>query len=455
MRRTPILALIAVLAAHAGPARKDVGYRGIWYYNQATTDEDYLYKYAGGLGTFPQTHMPMAVYSKEANKTFFCYGGTPLGRNTLVIEVSYYDHATKMVPRPTILLNKKTDDAHDTPTIALDGEGYLWVFSNAHGTWRPAFVHKSKKPYSIDEFELIKEVNFSYLQPWYFAGKGFLLLHTIYSPGRNLFWMHSPDGVTWTERQPLARFGEGHYSTSWRHGDRIGMAINYHPHGTGLNFRTNLYYLETADFAKTWRTADGKTLQTPLTDRENPALVQEYESKGLLVYLKDLEFDEAGRPVILYITSRGWKPIAESDPRTWNTAQWNGKTWDIRPVTVSDDNYDFGPLYIERDGTWRIIAPTDPGATPHTTGGDVVMWTSRDRGKNWTRVKQLTRGGRTQHSYVRKPLNAHPDFYAFWADGEGRRLSESHLYFTDREGSHVWRLPPVMKGEFAKPEIVY
>jgi len=28
------------------------------------------------------------------------------------------------------------------------------------------------------------------------------------------------------------------------------------------------------------------------------------------------------------------------------------------------------------------------------------------------------------------------------------------LYFTDREGSHVWRLPTQMDGDAAKPEIV-
>jgi len=51
-------------------------------------------------------------------------------------------------------------------------------------------------------------------------------------------------------------------------------------------------------------------------------------------------------------------------------------------------------------------------------------------------------------------VNAHPDFYAFWADGHGRRPSESRLYFTNRGGDHVWRLPTSMTGEFAKPDIV-
>ena len=57
------------------PQPKDDGYRGIWYYNQATKDE-YKYKYSGGMATYPQQHAPIAIYSPQANKTFFCYGGT-------------------------------------------------------------------------------------------------------------------------------------------------------------------------------------------------------------------------------------------------------------------------------------------------------------------------------------------------------------------------------------------
>jgi hypothetical protein len=126
-----------------------------------------------------------------------------------------------------------------------------------------------------------------------------------------------------------------------------------------------------------------------------------------------------------------------------------------RPFTTSDHNYDHGSLYIEPDGTWRIIAPTEPGPQPWTTGGEMVLWTSRDQGATWTKVKQLTRDSRFNHTYARRPVNAHPDFYAFWADGDPLAPSESRLYFTNRNGDHVWRLPPEMDGENAKPEVAW
>lgn len=56
--------------------------------------------------------------------------------------VSYYDHRTGMVPRPTVLLDKETDDAHDNPVLAIDGEGYVWVFSNSHGVERPSYIRR-------------------------------------------------------------------------------------------------------------------------------------------------------------------------------------------------------------------------------------------------------------------------------------------------------------------------
>ena len=94
------------------------------------------------------------------------YGGTTARSGTdkqeLLHMVSYYDHVTGKVPRPTILLNKKTNDAHDNPTIAIDDQGYIWIFSASHGTGRPSYIHRSKKPYSIDEFEQILTTNFSY-----------------------------------------------------------------------------------------------------------------------------------------------------------------------------------------------------------------------------------------------------------------------------------------------------
>ena len=439
----------SITVGKAGSLPRAEGYQGIWYSVGATNDE-YGYKYSGGLGTYPSNMVPMAYYAPAARKTFFVYGGTKgIGKSKPLLEmVSYYDHETGAVPRPTVVFEKGTLDAHHNPTISLDPQGFIWIFMSSHGG-RDGFIYKSRAPYSIDAFDRIEQHEFTYPEPWYVSDFGFLFLFTKYTAGRELYWRTSHDGMTWSDDQKLAGFG-GHYQVSWMQGRKCATAFNYHPPVGGLDARTNLYYMDTVDQGRTWRTAAGAPLDVPVNALHNPALVHDYQSEGLRVYLMDLNFDANGNPVILYILTRGYEPGPRNDPRTWTTARWTGERWDIRPVTTSDHNYDCGSLYIEDDGTWRIIGPTEPGPQPYCTGGEIAMWTSADQGQTWRKVRQLTHDSPRNHTYVRRPVNAHPDFYAFWADGNPLKPSESRLYFATKAGD-VFVLPDVMTQEFERP----
>jgi len=431
------------------------GYRGIWYSNQPSEDQ-YRYKYSGGLGTYCAKHIPHCFYAPEVDKTFFVYGGTKgVGVEKPLLEmISYYDHKTGMVPQPRIVREKGTADAHHNPTISIDKDGFIWIFMSAHGG-KDGFIYRSSKPYDIEAFVLIDQQEFTYPQPWYIEDFGFLFLFTKYTAGRELYSRTSRDGVHWGEVRKHAGFA-GHYQISRTHENKCGTAFNYHPPKPklGLNSRTNLYYMETGDFGDTWKNAQGEILKTPLSEPQNKALVHDYDSEGLLVYMKDINFDENGYPVILYLVSKGYESGPENDPRTWTTARWTGENWEIRPVTTSDHNYDMGSLYIEPDGRWRVIGPTEPGPQAYCTGGEVAMWVSKDKGNTWEKTRQLTANSERNHTYVRRPVNAHPDFYAFWADGDALKPSESYLYFTNKEGDAVWRLPHKMTNKFEKPEVI-
>jgi hypothetical protein len=453
-----LFALSGTIDQQAARAVKTNGYRGIWYSNQPTGDA-YAYKYSGGMATYPQQHAPIAIYAPEVEKTFFVYGGTAENEQRLLHMVSYYDHRTHTVPRPTRLLDKETSDAHDNPTLSIDADGYLYVFSNAHGPVRPTFIHRSRQPYSIDAFDRLPAPYFSYSQPWRLADR-FLFLHTRYEErGRSLYVMASADARAWSKPQLFARMQEGSYQVSWSDGKRVAMAFDLHPEDpdeSGLNRRTNLYYAETTDGGASWQTAAGVDLDLPLRSPRNAALVHDYASERRLVYLKDLTWDDDGSPVVLFLLARDHRPGPDGGPREWQTARWDRQaaTWVIRPMTTSDHNYDHGSIFIEPDGRWRVLAPTDPGRYPWGTGGDLVLWESRDRGATWSRLEQVTHGG-SNHSYARRPLHAHPDFWALWADGNPLAPSESALYFTDRDATHVWRLPTHMTGDTAKPEVVW
>jgi hypothetical protein len=380
--------------------------------------------------------------------------------------VSYYDHTTGMVPRPTILLDKKTSDAHDNPVISVDDEGYIWIFSTSHGTSRPSYIHKSRKPYNVDTFDLVNPTkiengrnvpmtNFSYMQPWYLKDKGFVCFFTRYKypVDRTICFMTSRDGVEWSQWLRLGAIDKGHYQISAAGKSKAGSAFNYHPAGKGLNWRTNLYYIETSDLGKTWQSVNGQNLELPLTKPQNPALVHDYQTEGLNVYLKDIRFDSQDNPIILVVTSKGYESGPKNDPRTWTTARWTGSKWQIRPVCTSDNNYDMGSLYIEDDKTWRIIGPTETGPQPYNPGGEMAMWITPDEGATWKKIKQLTKNSLRNHTYARRPVNAHPDFYAIWADGHGRKPSQSTLYFCDKKGN-VRVLPREMTGDFVKPKLL-
>ena len=444
--------------------RPDDGYRGVWYMNQPTGDA-HRYKYSGGLGTYCDYHQPLAVYDAEANKTFFCYGGAAADSNERLWHmVSYFDHASGLVPRPTILLDKQTGDAHDNPVLAIDGAGHIWIFSSSHGLGRPSYIHRSRRPRDVGEFELIEATrrdgerdvpldNFSYPQFWYDRQRGFVSFFTRYGypAARTSCLMTSPDGVRWSEWRRLAAIGEGHYQISAVGPTKAAAMMNYHPAGKGLNWRTNLYYLETKDGGETWQAADGAALELPLTAVHNPALVHDYESEKLLVYIKDLTFGAAERPILVYETSRGFAPGPENGPRWLRTARWTGSQWEDRPIAVVDHNYDSAALYVEADGAWRVIAASEPGAQPHATGGDMAMWMSRDQGHSWLLLRQLTRDATRNHTFARRPVNAHEGFYSLWADGDAHGASDSSLYFATKAGN-VFRLPRTMDGPTAKPD---
>lgn len=428
------------------------GYRGIWYFNQRL-DNEYVYKYSGGLGTYCAKHIPFAVYSPEANTTFFVYGGTAADERRLLIMASRYDHETGLVPRPSILIDKQTDDAHDNPVISLDDDGYVWVFASAHGTSRPSYIFRSRRPHSVDEFDLLEVTNFSYPQLHHLPESGFFFFQTLYQNGRMLHFQRSRDGIEWTEPERIAAIEKGHYQVSAHHGETVGTAFNYHPDPRGLNWRTNLYYLASDDLGGGWRTADGDPVQLPLTEVDNPALVRDYAAESLNVYMKDITFDREGRPIILVVTSPGFESGPQNDPRTWTTVHWTGEEWRYGEVTTSDNNYDTGSLYVGEDGAWTIIGPTEQGPQPYNPGGEMAMWRSEDAGATWTMVRRLTHDSEFNHTYARRPVNAHPGFIALWADGHGRQPSESRLYFADSTGK-VWRLPEQMEGDYASPEPV-
>lgn len=432
------------------------GYKGIWF--TLGQFSDYGDKYSGGLGTYTAKHRPIAIYAPEVKKTFFVYGGTT-GANEkhLLCMISFYDHKTKIVPRPTVVHDKLgVDDPHDDPSLSIDKNGYLWVFVSGRGRRRPGFKYRSDNPYDISSFSRVTEEEMTYPQPLYDRDKGFFHFFTKYTGVRELYFEMSQDGMDWSEDQKLAGIIEegasksGHYQVSGKSGDRICTFFSRHPDGN-VDKRTDLYYAQTMDHGKTWTTINGNKLEIPMTTVDCGARIMDYTSLAKNVYLKDLNFDQNGNPVCLYVTSDGHQPGPQNGLRVWKTTHFNGSVWETSTVCTSDHNYDMGSIYI-KGNTWTVIGPIGAGPQAHQTGGEIEIWESRDGGGSWGKKHTVTRQSKNNHTYVRRPVNADKSFYFFWADGNPNAFSKSFLYFSDSKGKKVFQLPYEMTTDYIKPK---
>ena len=432
------------------------GYRGIWFtIGQARSG--FGPKYSGGLGTYTMKHIPVAVYAAEADKTFFVYGGTPSEeRKYLLCMVGCYDHKTGMLRRPVVVCDKGVNnvhDPHDDPTIQIDKEGYVWIFVAGRGNTRPGIRYRSRKPYDISAFDYVNESIMAYPQVHYHPERGFFLFFTRYDGVRQLFWQTSEDGVNWTPYRKLASIKEGsesksgHYQISNICGTKVCTAFNRHINGN-VDTRTNIYYIQSEDWGRTWTTIDGKPIELPITRSKNPALVHDYQSEHRNCYIKDLNFDAAGRPVILCVTSDNHLTGPDGGVRQWHTFHWTDREWRESLIATSTHCYDSGSIWIDDDDVWTVIAPTDAGPQYWGTGGEMVMWRSRDKGQTWKRVRTLPHASPRNHGYARRPLHADPDFYA---DGDPDNMSISRLYFCNERGD-LFRMPYTMQSEWQKPE---
>src|SRR5690606_13896856 len=389
-------------------------------------------------------------------KSFFVYGGTTQhDQRYLLCMIGEYDHRSGTVSKPTVVYDKLgVNDPHDNPSIALDDEGYIWVFVSGRGRGRPGFKYRSQQPYSIDAFDQITEEEMTYPQPKYLPGKGCLHLFNQYTGVRELYFETSADGTTWSEDRKLVSIRRkddkhgGHYQISGQYKDKVVFFCNWHPNGN-VDQRTNLYYLQTTDFGKTWTTVDGQPLTLPVSEIDSRALVKDYFREGKNVYLKDVGFDRKGNPVALYVVSGGHDPGPKNSPREWYVMHWTGTQWQSHRIAASDHNYDMGSLFI--DGRkWTVIAPLETTPQPWGGGGEVVAYESRDNGRTWSASRSITKHSTRNHNYIRRVVDGHDPFMYFWADGNPDAFSQSELYFGDRKGN-VWKLPYEMQSDREAP----
>ena len=418
--------------------------RGVWYHcGWDNLLPGHGAVYSGPMATYCAWHRPMAIYRADANRTYFVYGSAG-NRPT----ISFFDHTAGEWAWPVAIGENPDGDAHRNPTLLIDEEGYLYMFWGAHG--HESLVHRSARPHDISEWEerahLEPGGGASYPQPWILR-EGEIFVSYRKAPG----WRAriSSDGAkSWSEPIDIAAFGvdpESRGATEFAiYGSTVGdegpvprkVHFAWSRLGGGSpeeieskhlwGRRYNLYYTYSDDGGHTWRRSDGGVYDHPVEEAE-AELLHDSGTRG--VWIKDIQVDPAGNPMILFLEGE-----VETYHSIWKVARVTPIGWQIVDVTESDHMYDAGALMIFGEGDIRIWGPTAP-SQPHEDGGEIEEWSSSDGGATWERTRRLTEGSRYSHNHV-KPVMGHRDgpgdVRAIWSYGDSRMPPETEdvrLYY--------------------------
>ncbi|HOZ49490.1 MAG TPA: BNR-4 repeat-containing protein [Candidatus Hydrogenedentes bacterium] len=408
-------------------------FRGVWYgcgTENTLPGRDLVY--AGGKATYCAWHRPMAVYAPAVNKTFFVFGDA---ENRPAI--SYFDHQTSTFAPPLALGTNPDGNAHRNPTLCIDEDGFLYVFYGYAGGKQPIPVLRSIAPFDITRWERradLTDGSGSYPNPWQLRSREILVTHRV--PAGWAFRRTREGGATWEPTVSLVEFGS-YEGTSTAYG--FSMAETG-PYPRKLHFvwsrlgggspeavrtkhlwarRFNVYYACSDDGGDTWRRSDGTAYTLPITEDIAEKL---YDSGEHGIWLKDMQIDNAGNPIILFIDAN-----TDTYESAWKVARHADGLWTLADVTRTDHMYDGGALVVLADDDIRLYGPT-AASQPRVDGGEIEEWQSTDHGRAWTRRRALTNASPFAHNHVKTVFDQDASdgrFRVFWSYGDGRVPPES------------------------------
>lgn len=400
--------------------RMESDYRGVWYCcGTVNVLDGNNHVYSGPMATYSAWHRPMAVYAPAVNTTYFVFGNE---RNAPAI--GSYDHDTRTYTRPVVLGANTDGDAHRNPTLLLDDTGHLFVFYGAHND--PTRVLRSDRPYEAGAWRkcaAIVDPTTSYPQPYQLLpGEVFVSYRERSSGWRSRVSRSNVE--TWEDPVDIVEFeGNAIYAMSIAEtGDyphSIHLAWSRLGGGTEEEIRTkhlwarryNIYYARSGDGGRTWQRSDGSPYDLPVREADAEKL---YDSGESGVWLKDIQLDSDGRPLILFIDANPFTYVSH-----WKCGRLRGDGWRFSDIAVGDHMYDDGGMVIE-DGSVTVYAPTTP-SQPREDGGEIDVWRSADGDAPWERCDPLTVGSDLSHNNVKVVFNHRTgpgDMQVIWSYGD-------------------------------------
>lgn len=232
-------------------------------------------------------------------------------------------------------------DAHNSISIAVDGQGYLHVSWDHHG--HPLRYALSKSPGSLELGDKqpmtgIAETNVTYPQFYPLADGGLLFLYRDGASGNGNLILNRYDVKTrkWSQVQPALIDGEGKRNAYWQAAtDPAGVLhLSWVWRETG-DVATNhdLCYARSTDGGKTWTKSDGTPYQLPIR-QANAEIALEIPQKSDLINQTSMFADPQSRPYIAtYFRPQGSAApqfcLVFHDGKAWQSSQVMERTLDF------------------------------------------------------------------------------------------------------------------------------
>jgi len=190
--------------------------------------------------TYQHSSVPPAIYDSATQRTYIVWQGT----SNWLPHIIYYDHTTSLWATEVAVASSNPDagDGHGAPAMAIDADGYIYVFYGSHSTSQKAV--RSTFPNSISSWTALADPDATATYPNLIVYNGFL--YFFYRDGGAFggpqVWRKSGDqGTTWTAQADMILPDglNGQYLGGWtQEGTKVYWAWTRFVDGVGLR---NIY----------------------------------------------------------------------------------------------------------------------------------------------------------------------------------------------------------------------
>ncbi|MBN2244642.1 MAG: BNR repeat-containing protein [Candidatus Aminicenantes bacterium] len=275
----------------------------------------------------------------------------------------------------------RIQDAHNSISIMVDGNGYLHVSWDHHGS--PLNYCRSKTPDSLDLTEKMpmtgkKEDRVTYPEFYRLANGSVIFLYRDGVSGQGDLMLNYYDLKTkkWTQQQDAFIDGEGRRNAYWQMcTDTEGTIHISWVWRESPDVATNhdICYARSKDGGKTWQRSNGETYRLPITAGTAEYAVR-IPQNSELINTTSMCADARGRPYI----ATYWRPNRSEIPQ-YHLVFHDGNKWHISQISSRKT-----PFSLSGGGTKRI-----PISRPQ-----IVADSSGPAAKAYMLFRDQERGGR-------------------------------------------------------------